>query len=170
MLKDVLDLGEIARILGGINLCAQIVSVQFLDLSSERHTIQAWLEFSKFLDELHIVLEAGHDGYPLSPDRGAIDGGIEYFRQIVGYLEGLDVASVGIRWSHKIHINEGWEGPGEYVETLEYTSLGDNATPVAVAPSWATRSRDWTFRESELEHSSYSNPFDLKPKVYQSSP
>ena len=158
--EDILDLQKIAAILTGIDLHAQNVRVRFLDLSSERHTIQAWLEFSNFLDDLHIRLEVKHDGYPLLPDEGAIEGGIEHFRHLVEYLESLD-AELKVKWIHGIYINEGWEDPGEYVETLEYASLDDDATPTAIAPSWAARSRDWTFKESELEHSSYSNPFGL---------
>jgi len=169
-LEDTLDLKEIASILDAANLHAQSVKVLFLDFSSERHTIQAWLEFSNFLDDLHILLEVKHDGYPLLPDEGAIEGGIEHFRHLVEYLESLSLdAELKVKWIHEIYINEGWEDPGEYVETLEYILLEDDATPMAVAPSWAARSRDWTFKESELEHSSYSNPFGLKAKTRQST-
>jgi len=166
-LEDTLDLQEVGRILAAANLHAQNVKVLFLDFSSERHIIQAWLEFSKFVDVPYITLEVKHDGYPLHPDKGAIEGGIEYFRQIVERLD-RENAELEVRWSHGIYINEEWEGPGEYVETLEYVSLDDDATPTAISPSWAGRSRDWTFKESELTHSSYSNPFDLKTR--QSSP
>jgi len=171
LLEDTLDLKEIASILDAANLHAQNAKVLFLDLSGERHTIQAWLKFSRFVDNFYITLEVVHDGCSLLPGEGAIKRGIEYFRQLVEHLETHQGdATIEIRWTHKVHINEGWESPGEYVETLEYISLDDDATPTAIAPSWAARSRDWTFKESELEHSSYSNPFDLRPKTRQSSP
>lgn len=121
------------------------VQVMFLEQNNERHELKAWLEFS---GSRRVVLKVEHDGYELE-----VLGGIEFFRRLVKELK-KDFRRVLVVWTHHVYADEGWESSEGLVETLEYRSLKGDAKPVS-------SSRDWTFQKSELEHDSYSNPFDL---------
>lgn len=144
-------LNKVKETLEKNNLEARKVQVMFLEQNNERHELKAWLEFS---GSRRVVLKVEHDGYALD-----VLGGIEFFRQLVKRLK-EDFRRVLVVWAHRVYADEGWESSEGFVEILEYRSLDDSARPIS-------SSRDWTFRKSELEHDSYSNPFNLSKKRRQ---